>query len=240
MIANITFKIFFFILLFTLLSWKFSENDLKEIEILLERTDTVLFLPERFTFVPVIKNKQVAYHFAYKLENDIEVRYLILPLDSALSEYDAYLERKAIGKTRNDSIVKEARVDPNNSYKSVFMAILFNICKKNDSSMSHAQRTIDEFPLTAVQKEFNADYGLHAFCELDPEFGQKNKFCNVFMIHKKDYGDIYCFRIFKDAAMVDKLFKDNTINKEFYNLLFIKSNPQIKEYPRGKSRIVKF
>ena len=238
--ANITFKTLFLILLLTLLSSKCSDNDLNEIEVLLERTDLVLFLPERFTFVPVIKNKQVAYNFAYKLESGIEVRYLIQPLDSSLSEYNAYLDRKAIGKTRNDSIIKEFYVDPNNYHKSVFMSILFNISKKDDSSMARTQGTIKEFPLKGVQLEFNADYGLTSFCELDPEFGQEYKFCSMFMIHKKDIGDAYCFRMFKDNNLIDKLRNEHKILNEFYNLQFFKPNPPFKENPKGKSRIVKF
>lgn len=217
-----------------------SEDKLKEIEKLLERTNLVLYLPERFTYVPVIKNKQVKYNFAYKLENDIEVRYLIQPLDSSLMEYNAYLERKALGKTKNDSIVREVYTDPNNYHKSLFLAILFNIGKKDETSIAQAQKSISEFPLKGVQKEFNADFGLNAYCDLDPEFGQDYESCSLFMIHKKDIGDVYCFRMFKDKKLVEKLFKENSLTDEFYNLQFFKPIPPFIDYPKGKSRIVKF
>ncbi len=230
----------FFILLLTLISSKCSEDNFKEIQSLLERADLVLFLPEKYTYVPVVKNEQVYYNFAYRLENEIEVRYLIQPLDSALLKYNAYLERKKSGIKKNDSIISEYFVDPNNYHKSYFMAILFNICKKDDSSMAGAKRSITEFPLIGVQKQFSADYGITAFCNIDPEFGQNYKVCSVFMIHKKDYGDVYCFRMYKNDELVNKLLKNNTINNEFYNLQFFKPSPQLKDYPKGISRIVKY
>lgn len=238
--AKFTLMTIFCIVLLTLISSKCSEENFKEVQILLERADLVLFLPEKFTYVPVVKNEQVGYNFAYRLENEIEVRYLIQPLDSALIKYNAFLERKASGKKRNDSIVEEYFVDPNNYHKSYFMAILFNICSKQDSSIANAKKSIAEFPIMGVQKEFNADYGISAWCELDPEFGQKYKVCNIFMIHKKDYGDVYCFRLFKNDELVKNLFDNNTIIKDFYNLQFFKKRPQLNEYPRGKSRIIKY
>ncbi|MDT3740472.1 MAG: hypothetical protein RO257_13335 [Candidatus Kapabacteria bacterium] len=230
----------FLILFLTLISSKCSEDNFKEIQNLLERADLVLFLPEKFNYVPVVKNEQVYYNFAYRLENEIEVRYLIQPLDSALLDYNAFLERKASGKKKNDSIKEEYFVDPNNYHKSYFMAILFNICKKDDSSMAGAKRSITEFPLIGVKKQFNADYGITAFCNIDPEFGQNYKVCSVFMIHKKDYGDVYCFRMFKNDEHVKNLFENGKINMDFYNLQFFKPSPQIKNYQNGKSRIVKY
>jgi len=60
------------------------------------------------------------------------------------------------------------------------------------------------------------------------------------MIHKKDFGDVYCFRLFKNDDLVKKLYENNTITKEFYNLQYFKPTTQFPVYPKEKSRIIKF
>ncbi|MFH1052534.1 MAG: hypothetical protein V1779_16570 [bacterium] len=218
-----------------------------ELPELLERANLILILPKEYNMVPIIKNKQVRYDLAYRLENGIEIRYSIWPYDSLLEEYNAYLERKAKGIKPVDPVkgeFEELKVNPNEIYKNFFLSFIFNVSEKNDTSyeitFNKMVRQVMEFPTDAVKEEFNADYGAHTWCKLNKEFGKEYKECQIFMIHKKDCGMVICFRLFKDKNHVERLKKDKINSDNFNNIQFYRAKPPELLHPKGINRIFQY
>jgi len=212
----------------------------EELPELLERANLILILPKQYSMVPIIKNNQVNYHLAFKQEDGIEIRYTIYPYDKEIEEYKAYLDRKEKGIKPVDPVkgeYEEWMSDPNKGHFVAFQSFVFNLSKKSDTLFQHILKIIKEFPSDAVKNEFNADCGYYAWCDLDKEFGQKYKKCLAYGIHKKDYGMIFCFRMFKDMKQVNMLLDSGKINKDFYCIQFFKSRPPLLEHPKGMNRI---
>ena len=123
----------FLVILLTTFGKCSGDKNFEHLQNLLERANLIFFEPKDYQIVPIIKNKQVYYDLAFTINKDLEIRYQIYPYDTLLTDYNAYVERKAKGIKPVDPVkgeYEEWKADPNESYKSYFMACLFNICEK--------------------------------------------------------------------------------------------------------------
>lgn len=218
------------------------DKNVEEFQDLLERANLLFFEPENYTIVPIIPNKQVAYHTAFRLDNGIEMRYLIWPYDNYIKEYNEYLERKEKGIKRIDpergEVKSEVMANPNNMYSAFFLACLFNICEKTDSSWEQAKSLMGEYKEDAVKKEFNGDFGMYSGCNTDPEFAQDFKYCSVYLVHKEDYGMFLCFILYRDKEHMSKYYKSEELTKAFYSVQFYLAKPPAIPHPKGVNRII--
>lgn len=189
-------------------------SDYNKLEELLEKANLIFYEPKEYQLVPIIKNKQVRYSFAYKIKTGIEIRYSIWPYNENFNQ------------------------DQHGSL-AFFSSFVFNISKKPDSPPYSNFDKIKPFPTNYVQNEFNAEFGAYAFCDLDPEFGQEYQKCFIFMTQKNNCGMVVCYWLFKDNEHKEEYLKNINDYKGFVNSLkFYKSTPPMDEHPKGIKRVI--
>jgi hypothetical protein len=213
--CKLHFKILLFFIPLLLSTWNCSSiTDINDLQELLENANLVIYVPKEYKLTPVIKNKQAMYNIAYIIKGGIEVRYTIVPYHKGFN----FSEDQA---------------------SAFFLTFVFNIGKKSDSlNISKIAEKISEFPGAAVKAEFNADFGLYTFCELDPEFGQNYQYCNISMIYKSDCGMVVCYWLFRDKKHIDVWGKDpGAYTKEFNSVQFYRPTPPMVDHPKGVNRI---
>ena len=62
--------------------------------------------------------------------------------------------------------------------------------------------------------------------------------CNVFMIHKKDFGMVVCYRLFKDIEQMNNLKQDKDLINNVYNITFYRPKPPYPIHTKGYNRII--
>ena len=166
----------FLIFFFTALSL-FAQNALPQKFIdILNRAHMEYTQPDSFTSTPVIQNTKLFYDYAVKhVRKDVEIRYVVHPLDEQLKTFHESEKNKMPGSVS---------INPNSSYIAYFYTILFNISGGQPQRFNlidglHAQNT------------FNAGWAAYTFTKLNKEFAQDYKYCLIVAIHKNDFGDAY-------------------------------------------------
>jgi len=145
---------------------------------LLQRSKLEFITPDVIIATQPIANNKIKYEYALKHPSkNYEVRYAIRPLDEEIKSYN---ERE---KNKNEG---DINIHPNNWYKTVFEATIMNIT-------GGIMYSFNEFPLTDVKAEFNADWGAASTVEVVKEFGQEYTYCMLVFLHKDNVGDVYLF-----------------------------------------------
>jgi hypothetical protein len=161
-----------------LLSLNLSTRDITEFNQLALRTGMVFIQPAGWDEVPVMKNSQMNYDYAIKLNGkDIEIRYRIQPLDDMVKKYQEWLKNKPPGSMM---------IDPNNLYSGMVMATAANIGGKMPADGK-------SFPPDAVKRDFGADKGGVIMIVPVKEFGQNYKYCFMLTLQKADKSVAYVF-----------------------------------------------
>jgi hypothetical protein len=130
-------------------------------------------IPEGYTVIPTIENRDLWYSFAIiNADSSMEVRYTIWPLQTMLKEYEESLK---------DS--NSVMIHPNKIYDGRVQTNVLN--------MTGGQwYDVGPFPTQAVKKEFNADAGGSCFFEFNCEFGKGYKYGQFMYLHKDDIADV--------------------------------------------------
>jgi hypothetical protein len=151
----------------------------KEFTAALDRAKMTFIPPDGLVETKVIANDQVGYDYAVKYKDkDFEVRYLIMPLDSFVIDYE---------QSKKDTSRKV--IEPNRLFNSMFLVTAMNAGMGANDGMPD----IRQFDSAAVKNEFNADDGGTVFINAGKEFGQEYKYCMIVGIHKDNIGDAYIF-----------------------------------------------
>jgi hypothetical protein len=173
----------------------------KDFQLVLERAKLKFTATDGMKEVKTIPNDQVGYDYAIKYKDkDFEVRYLIMPLDSLVLEYE---------KSKTDTTTKV--IEPNQLFHSMFLVTAMNAGMGANGGMPE----VKYFDSAAVKNEFNADEGGTVFINAGKEFGQEYKYCMIVGIHKDNIGDAYIFYLSKtkDGFM-------DLMNPSFHSLRF--------------------
>jgi hypothetical protein len=174
----------------------------KEFAQLLVRSKLDFVMPDAFLPVKCILNTQMDYDYALKSPGKkFEIRYAIVPMDSALVKYE---RRKKRGE----------KVDhPNKDSEPSYRATLLNIGMGGTSNMQLPKITY--LDSTTLKKEFHADWGASAVVDLGSDFGQDYRYCLTMILHKDFTGDAYIFFLYDDK-------EDNVLAKEYFHTLKFK------------------
>ena len=165
----------------------------KDFKKALERAKLTFTPTDGLIEVKTIPNDQVGYDYAIKYKDkDFEVRYLIMPLDSMVLEYN-----KSKGDTTKQVL------EPNKLFHSMFLVTAMNAGMGANSGMPD----INAFNSDAVKSEFNADEGGTVFINAGKEFGQDYNYCMIVGIHKDNIGDAYIFYLSKTKDGFTDLLK---------------------------------
>lgn len=135
--------------------------------------------PDGLVETKVMANNQVGYDYAVKYKDkNFEVRYLIMPLDSLVMQYN---------NSKKDT--SQTVIEPNNLFGSMFLVTAMNAGMGANEGMPN----ITAFDSVAVGHEYNADEGGTVFINAGKEFGQDYKYCMIVGIHKDNVADAYIF-----------------------------------------------
>jgi hypothetical protein len=138
------------------------------------------------------------YDYAIKYpDKDFELRYALRPI-----RYKVYASDDEKKETESQ------RAFRNSSKVTIFKTVILNITGGKDYE-------VQAFDKDAVKKEFNADFGITSFVDLNSDFGKGYKYCMLVMIHKDDVADAYYFYL---SNTKDK-FSEN-MNALFHTLRF--------------------
>lgn len=173
-----------------------SDNLPKDFKAVLERAHMTFEAPSGFVSTKVIENDQVGYNYAMKLQDPdkkFEVRYLIMPLDSMILDY-------------NESLKDTSRkvLEPNKLFRSMMLVVALNAA---GGMTDGGYPDIESFDSAAVKNEFNADMGKVTFITLGKEFGQNYKACMIVGIHKNNVADAYYFYLAEEKSDIPELMK---------------------------------
>ncbi|MBB6109216.1 hypothetical protein SAMN05421821_103453 [Mucilaginibacter lappiensis] len=157
--------------------------------------------PDSFVAIPVISNKQVLYEYAVKHVNkNVEVRYIVNPLDTQLKSYNELVKNKKPG---------DVFIDPNTSYLAYFYSLLKNISSSPPANFT----TINE---EQTKNNFQADWAAFTFINLNKEFGQNYKYCLVVALHKNNFGDAYCIYLSDERnGLIHSAYANNLSSLKF-------------------------
>lgn len=130
-------------------------------------------MPPGYKIKEVIENKDLQYSFAIiNSDGSMEVRYSLFPIKNYLLEHEK-------SKTQKNVIM----TDPNIMYKGLMVT--------NGMNMTNGKMpSIGDFHVSAVKKEFNADYGGVVFLEFNCEFGKGYKYGQFICLHKENITDV--------------------------------------------------
>ncbi len=101
-------------------------------------------------------------------------------------------------------------------FESIFQMTLLNI---TDGQMYE----YNFFNPNAVKTEFHGDIGASVLVKPGEEFAKEYKYCLMVCVNKKGIGDMYCFYLGDDTALITKLMKPI-----FYALKFKEKTPTEK------------
>ena len=175
----------------------FGQN-LTEFKKALTDCDMNLNIPSGFVECKIQENGDMDYDYAIKYpDKDFELRYAIRPI-----RYKVYASDDEKKETESQ------RAFRNSSKVTIFKTVILNITGGKDYE-------VRAFDNDAVRKEFNADFGITSFVDLNSDFGKGYKYCMLVMIHKDDVADAYYFYL---SNTKDK-FSEN-MNALFHTLRF--------------------
>lgn len=154
----------------------------------------------------VIINDEVNYYYALKdTVNNIEIRYLIYPLQELVKKYNGPHDT-GIGPL----------IDPNFIHTNLLLKFAYTVQGKEMNLQE--MPAINEIPHATVDLEYNADWGAEVTVQPCDEFAQKYKYCTLFEIHKDNIADAYVIFLYND--------KDNfqdAVKPDYHSLIFKKS-----------------
>ncbi len=167
----------------------------------LTRANMLFNRPDSFVSIPVTPNKQVLYEYAVKHVNkNVEVRYIVNPLDIQLKSYNELVKNKKPG---------EVLIDPNTSYLAYFYSMLKSISGSPPANFT----AINE---ERAKKNFQADWAAFTFINLNKEFGQNYKYCLVVALHKNNSGDAYCIYLSDEReSLIHSAYANNLSSLKF-------------------------
>lgn len=196
------FKYFFTIVLGVIICSFITDPIPKEFTQLLNRSKLDFVTPDAFIPVKCIFNTQMDYDYALKHRaTKFEIRYAILPMDSALVKYER--------RTKNGDRVAH----PNKESEPTYRATLLNLGMGGLSNMKLPKITY--LDSTTIKKEFNADWGATALVDVGADFGQDYRYCLTMILHKDFIGDAYIFYLYDDKD-------DYALAKEYLHTLRFK------------------
>jgi hypothetical protein len=170
-------------------------QNLSEFKTLLAECGMKFDNPSGFAESEIVENADMNYEYALKYPNkDFIVRYSVRPIT-----YKVY----ANAEVKNE--LEGQKGFRNSQYEIIFKTVMLNLT-------GGIEYKYTVFDTDAVKAEFNADWGVTTFVDLNPngEFGKGYKYCMIVSIHKRDIADAYYFYLSntKDKFMdnVDPLF----------------------------------
>lgn len=138
---------------------------------------------ENFEEVPILPNDVMEYEYAAKNHvNDIEVRYAFRPI-GVPNEFANEQERL--------DYLHQVEME-NTYYKMYMMTAILNLSGGAEKSIVDLSEP--------EQKNIGADWAGSAFTVLKSDFAQGYKFCQLFVIHKKDRAICYCYFLSNDPV----------------------------------------
>jgi len=172
----------------------FGQN-LSEFKTILTECGMTFEKPSGFDESKIVENADMNYEYALKYpDKDFIIRYAVRPIT-----YKFY----ANSEVKNE--LEGQKGFRNSQYEIIFKTVMLNLT-------GGIEYKYTVFDTEAVKSEFNADWGVTTFVDLNPngEFGKGYKYCMIVAIHKRDIADAYYFYLSntKDQFMdnVDPLF----------------------------------
>lgn len=177
-----------------------SDNLPKDVSVLLAEAQMTLDIPDGYTPVKPVENRQMNYEYAIiNKDRTFEVRYAIRPLDRMIADYNEREKNKKAG---------DINIHPNKLYTALTEATILNTSGGN-------MREPAVFDSAAVKSEFNADWGATTMYEVGEEFGQKYKYCMIVALHKDNAADAYYFYLAYDKNVITQ-----NMDAAFHSLKF--------------------
>jgi hypothetical protein len=146
----------------------------------LDENKMVFTQPDGTTSIPIVKNMQMHYEFAVKLnDKPVEIRYSISSLASRVAAYQKFLKDKPPGTVM---------INPNSQPEAFAFTVAINV----GGGVMDPKIGFNAFPPQNVKAEFGADKGGTWIIPIkNSSFGTDYKFCIMTSLHKDDIADAY-------------------------------------------------
>lgn len=172
---------------------------------ILEQASITFVKPANTVEIPVVVNDELNYQYAIKdTVSNIEIRYLVYPLQEMVKKYN--------GPHADTGF---QAIDPNMIHTNLLLVYCYKIQDKELNVQTMPD--IHELPHGTVDQEFNADWGAEVNVQPCDEFGQKNKYCTIFEIHKDNTADAFIMFLYNNKDTFEDLVKS-----DFHSLKFKK------------------
>jgi hypothetical protein len=191
--------LFLIAFLLQLSSYVHGQN-LTEFKSLLAECGMYIEIPTGFIESEIIENEDMNYEYALKYpDKDFVIRYAIRPIT-----YKVYANEEVKNELEGQKGFR------NSQYEIIFKTVMLNLTGGKEYKYT-------VFDTDAVKSEFNANWGVTTFIDLNPngEFGKGYKYCMFIAIHKHDIADAYYFYL----ANTKDQFMDN-VDPLFHSLKF--------------------